>query len=135
MNDAPSPPPRCFHCHVRHIPSPNFLVLVSLIPNNNIRYTMLGVGVSLTVFYGIHFQRPSVCLRHLESSVGHTEKIIHEAKSFLPEGPPQPHGRRSQSVESADPCPSSAVPYCRYATYTGLRSQENPSRSADRCAG
>ncbi|KAJ7145594.1 hypothetical protein C8R44DRAFT_896694 [Mycena epipterygia] len=62
--------------------SPALLVLVSLIPNNNIRYAMLALGASITVLYRVNLQRPSFRLAHLEDSVGGTEEIIREAKAL-----------------------------------------------------
>ncbi|KAJ7145616.1 hypothetical protein C8R44DRAFT_863491 [Mycena epipterygia] len=65
-------------------PPQTLLILISLIPNNNIRYTVLGLCASIAALYGIHFQRPSVRLHHLENNVSHTKDIIHEAKSLCP---------------------------------------------------
>ncbi|KAJ7145603.1 hypothetical protein C8R44DRAFT_863477 [Mycena epipterygia] len=65
-------------------PVQTLLVLVSLIPNNNIRYTMLGLAAGITAFYVVHLERPSVRLAHLENSVGCAEDIICEAKSLCP---------------------------------------------------
>ncbi|KAJ7145598.1 hypothetical protein C8R44DRAFT_723526 [Mycena epipterygia] len=59
------------------------LELVSLIPNNNIRYAMLGLGASITIVCGLRLC-PSVHRAHLEESVGRTEEIIREAKSLFP---------------------------------------------------
>ncbi|KAJ7088272.1 hypothetical protein C8R44DRAFT_861663 [Mycena epipterygia] len=64
--------------------SETLVLLVSLIPNNNIRYAMLGLGASITVLYGVNLQRPSVRLAHLEHNVGHTVEMIQEAKSLCP---------------------------------------------------
>ncbi|KAJ7145612.1 hypothetical protein C8R44DRAFT_723540 [Mycena epipterygia] len=65
-------------------PAQTLLVLVSLIPNNNIRYAMLSLGATITVLYDLNLQRPSVRLVHLENGVGHTEDIIREAKLRCP---------------------------------------------------
>ncbi|KAJ7145607.1 hypothetical protein C8R44DRAFT_723535 [Mycena epipterygia] len=65
-------------------PAQALLVLVSLIPNNPIRYAMLGVYATITVLYGVHLHRPSVRLVFLENIVGCTQEMIEEAKSLCP---------------------------------------------------
>ncbi|KAJ6622633.1 hypothetical protein B0H10DRAFT_2214266 [Mycena sp. CBHHK59/15] len=56
------------------------LVLLSLIPNNILRYTGLGIGAVITAVYIMHMKRPSTLLRQLEDTIQETEKLIHSAK-------------------------------------------------------
>ncbi|KAJ7145611.1 hypothetical protein C8R44DRAFT_972663 [Mycena epipterygia] len=50
-------------------PAQTLLVLLSLIPNNNIRCAILGLGASVAVLYSVHLRHPSV---RLEQNVSHT---------------------------------------------------------------
>ncbi|KAJ7145609.1 hypothetical protein C8R44DRAFT_863484 [Mycena epipterygia] len=65
-------------------PAQTLLVLVSLIPNNNIRYAMLSLVASITVLYGAHLQRPSIRLAQLEHTVDQTKEMIQGAKAMCP---------------------------------------------------
>ncbi|KAF7364808.1 hypothetical protein MVEN_00350900 [Mycena venus] len=58
------------------------LALVSLISNDPLRYTVVGLTASLGVLYAVHLKRPSVQLNQLEDIVKQTEEIIQGAKLF-----------------------------------------------------
>ncbi|KAJ7113981.1 hypothetical protein C8R44DRAFT_740854 [Mycena epipterygia] len=60
------------------------LVLLSLIPSNNVRYMVLGLGVSVVVLYAGHLKRPSMRIHHLAGTVTDTENNIKKAKSMCP---------------------------------------------------
>ncbi|KAJ7490487.1 hypothetical protein FB451DRAFT_1361352 [Mycena latifolia] len=56
------------------------LWLLSLIPNNALRYTFLAIVASLALLYAIHLRRPSTQLSQLEHLVQKTEGTILDAK-------------------------------------------------------
>ncbi|KAJ6602216.1 hypothetical protein B0H10DRAFT_663201 [Mycena sp. CBHHK59/15] len=57
------------------------LACLALIPNNALRYTILGMGAAITVVYIMHMKRPSTLLRQLEDTIQETEGLIRSAKS------------------------------------------------------
>ncbi|KAJ6567817.1 hypothetical protein B0H10DRAFT_1965209 [Mycena sp. CBHHK59/15] len=57
------------------------LACLALIPNNALRYTILGIGAAITVVYIMHMKRLSTLLRQLEDTIQETEGLIHSAKS------------------------------------------------------
>ncbi|KAJ7113980.1 hypothetical protein C8R44DRAFT_984551 [Mycena epipterygia] len=67
-----------------NISSSILLVLLSLIPSNNVRYMVLGLGVSVAVLYAGHLKRPSMRIHHLAGTVSDTENNIKKAKSMCP---------------------------------------------------
>lgn len=53
---------------------------LSLIPNDTLRYTALGLTTGLCLIYAINLKRPSVQLSQLEDAAKNTEEIIRDAK-------------------------------------------------------
>ncbi|KAJ7145597.1 hypothetical protein C8R44DRAFT_845065 [Mycena epipterygia] len=98
-------------------PVQTLLALVSLIPNNHIRYALLELGASITVLFGVRLQRPSSRLGHLEESVADTEKMTQQAKLCWPR---VQVSLTEHEVEYADPYLSFGVPYCRFLEIPGL---------------
>ncbi|KAJ7490636.1 hypothetical protein FB451DRAFT_622716 [Mycena latifolia] len=57
---------------------------LSLIPNNPVRYTALGITACLEVIYAIYFKHPSTLLHKLEEGIDGTGTLIRRAKSQCP---------------------------------------------------
>ncbi|KAK7022148.1 hypothetical protein R3P38DRAFT_3270974 [Favolaschia claudopus] len=56
--------------------------LLSLIPNDGLRYTAVGLAAGVGVIYSLHLKRLSVQHRRLVSGIEETEQVIREAKEF-----------------------------------------------------
>ncbi|KAJ7835626.1 hypothetical protein B0H13DRAFT_1913495 [Mycena leptocephala] len=59
-----------------------FLGSLSLIPNDTLRYSALGIAAGLALIYVLHLKRPSVQLNQLDDTINKTEEIIQNAKAF-----------------------------------------------------
>ncbi|KAJ7113973.1 hypothetical protein C8R44DRAFT_984546 [Mycena epipterygia] len=59
-------------------------ILLSLIPSNNVRYMVLGLGIGVAVFYAGHLKRPSMRIHRLAETITDTENNIKKAKSICP---------------------------------------------------
>ncbi|KAJ6583948.1 hypothetical protein DFH09DRAFT_264093 [Mycena vulgaris] len=57
------------------------LGFLSLIPNNSIRYTVLGLTAAITILCALHLKRPSTQLSQLEAAIQRTEDLLTEAKA------------------------------------------------------
>ncbi|KAJ7490482.1 hypothetical protein FB451DRAFT_1220173 [Mycena latifolia] len=60
------------------------LGLMTLIPNNALRYTACGITLCLVILFDLHLKRPATRLRQLENSIQETEGIVETAKSRCP---------------------------------------------------
>ncbi|KAF7364801.1 hypothetical protein MVEN_00350100 [Mycena venus] len=72
------------HSNLFQLKSSLLLGSLSLIPNDTLRYTALGLAASVGVIYTVHLQRPSFQLSQLERTVQEAEEIIREAKAYCP---------------------------------------------------
>ncbi|KAK7022149.1 hypothetical protein R3P38DRAFT_3270975 [Favolaschia claudopus] len=64
---------------VSQLQSSLLIALLSLIPNNILRYTAVGLTAGAGAAYTVHLKRPSVCLRHLDDVIEKTEAIFNRA--------------------------------------------------------
>ncbi|KAK7022152.1 hypothetical protein R3P38DRAFT_1110270 [Favolaschia claudopus] len=64
------------------LPCSLLLGSLSLIPNDTLRYTAVGLAAGAGVSCAILLKRPSVQLRNLEVTVNETEDLIRTAKEF-----------------------------------------------------
>ncbi|KAJ7859903.1 hypothetical protein B0H13DRAFT_2355886 [Mycena leptocephala] len=68
--------------NVSQLLSPLFLGSLSLIPNDTLRYSALGIAAGLVLIYVLHLRRPSVQLSQLDDPINKTEEIIQNAKAL-----------------------------------------------------
>ncbi|KAJ7921294.1 hypothetical protein B0H13DRAFT_1866896 [Mycena leptocephala] len=68
--------------NVSQLLSPLFFGSLSLIPNDTLRYSALGIAAGLALIYVLHLKRPSVQLNQLDDTINKTEKIIQNAKAL-----------------------------------------------------
>ncbi|KAJ7690339.1 hypothetical protein B0H17DRAFT_1134369 [Mycena rosella] len=61
-----------------------FLGFLTLIPDNTLRYTALGIAVCLAVTHSMYLKRPSTQLRRLNEDMEKTGQIIRSAKLQCP---------------------------------------------------
>ncbi|KAJ7438236.1 hypothetical protein B0H11DRAFT_2358962 [Mycena galericulata] len=67
---------------ISQLQSSIFLMSLSLIPNNILRYTLLAIIICTAVLCTIHLQRPSTQLHHLGAKIQRAEEIVQEARSY-----------------------------------------------------
>ncbi|KAJ6585470.1 hypothetical protein B0H19DRAFT_1227885 [Mycena capillaripes] len=67
---------------VPQLPSSILLGSLSLIPNDRLRYTALGLVVGVGLIYVIQLKRLSVQLSQLEDMIKQTEETIRDAKKY-----------------------------------------------------
>ncbi|KAJ7438247.1 hypothetical protein B0H11DRAFT_2294004 [Mycena galericulata] len=60
------------------------MAVLSLIPNNILRYTLLTIIICTAVPCAIHLQHPSTQLHYLGAKIQRAEEIVQEAKSYCP---------------------------------------------------
>jgi hypothetical protein len=70
-------------CHnVSQLLSLLFLGSLSLIPNDILRCSALGIAAGLALIYVLHLRRPLVQLSQLDDMINKTEEIIQNAKAL-----------------------------------------------------
>jgi hypothetical protein len=66
--------------NVSQLLSPLFFGSLSLIPNDTLRYSALGITAGLALIYVLHLRCPSVQLSQLDDTINKTEESIQNAK-------------------------------------------------------
>ncbi|KAJ7438241.1 hypothetical protein B0H11DRAFT_1935430 [Mycena galericulata] len=69
---------------ISQLQSSIFLMSLSLIPDNALRYILLTITICITILYAIHFIRPSTQLFHLQVKIKAAEALIQRLRSYCP---------------------------------------------------